>query len=447
VLYSPATCIHQLEECYAAMGWSALAVCLLVVAPGARVVSAPVTVSAAGKPVQASADRTGEVVTGRLTPVLDALDARPSFLKAEGRLSAMAPDGTQFQARAGDKQMLVNGQPRPVSTAFSLADNDLVGPISEVVEALGAVARFEAAANELRVAHRLTQVEAFASDESAMVHVRLSAPAKAGLHALDNPARAYVDFPGLTWNGGTETMQIGGTGGLKRVRWALFQAWPPIARVVVDLEEGAEVSLAQVADRLFVISVRPRSAPAPTKPASLAGAHIIVDPAGGGTDGGARGTSAIEKAVALDVAIRLAVRLMNAGAVVTLTRDSDVAVGRRERAALAKEVKADLAVTIGCGAGQTPDERGIGSAYSADTGAALAGALQAALVRELGAKDRGVAKAAEAGLPGVSCPSVTCRIGFLTSPDDEKLLASPDYRERIAAALTEGIGGYLLSSG
>jgi len=425
------------------MRLSALTVGLLLLAPGVRGMGAPVAVSAAGKPVQASADRTGEVVTSRLTPVLDALDARPSFLKAESRLSAVAPDGTQWQARAGEKQMLVNGQPRAVSTAFSAADNDLVGPIIEVVEALGAVARFEAAANELRVAHRLTQVEAFASDESAMVHLRLSAPAKGELHLLENPARAYVDFPGLTWDGGTETMEIGGTGGLKKVRWALFQAWPPIARVVVDLEEGAEVSLAQVADRMFVISARPKSAPPPTKPASLAGAHIIVDPAGGGADGGARGAGAIEKAVALDVAIRLAVRLMNAGALVTLTRDRDVAVGMGERAALAKEVNADLAVTIGCGAGQTPDERGVGSAYSAEASAALAGALQAAMVTHLGAKDRGVARAPDAGLPGVSCPSVTCRIGFLTSADDEKLLASPDYRERIAAALTEGIGGYL----
>jgi N-acetylmuramoyl-L-alanine amidase len=421
------------------IAWAALSV--LLVARGAA--GAPVTISLPGGKVEASAERTGEAVTCRLLPLLDALGARPSYLVGEGRLSAVAPDGTQLQITAGEPQMVVNGQPRLVTLPFRAADGDLVGPAIPVARTLGCAAHYDAPSNELRIAYRLTQIEVFAAEQAALVHIRLSGPSDAELHRLTGPSRAYVDFPQLTWDGASETLETGGAGGLKRVRWALLQAWPPTARVVLDLEEGADAQLAQVADRMYVLSVRPKTEPVSLQPASLRGIHVFLDPAMGGEDLGARGADTVEKAVTLDVAIRLAVRLMNAGALVTLTRDSDKTVSPRERTALAKAVDANLAVTISAPAGKTADECGIQVAYSRPESAPLAQALRAALTQKLGARDGGAPQAPDADLAGLSYPSVVCGIGYLTCPEEGPRLASPSYREKVAAALADGIASHV----
>jgi N-acetylmuramoyl-L-alanine amidase len=44
-------------------------------------------------------------------------------------------------------------------------------------------------------------------------------------------------------------------------------------------------------------------------------------------------------------------------------------------------------------------------------------------------------------------PSVLAEISFLTNPRDERLLKRPDYREKIANALYEGILGYVKNLG
>jgi N-acetylmuramoyl-L-alanine amidase len=45
-------------------------------------------------------------------------------------------------------------------------------------------------------------------------------------------------------------------------------------------------------------------------------------------------------------------------------------------------------------------------------------------------------------LIGASMPSVLCEIGFLTNSTDEALLKRPEYRQRIAEAIANGVSGY-----
>ena len=62
-----------------------------------------------------------------------------------------------------------------------------------------------------------------------------------------------------------------------------------------------------------------------------------------------------------------------------------------------------------------------------------------ALVADLGAKDLGVGQSAGDCLPGTDAPSAACFVGHLDCSTDEKLLASQQGRERVAAALAKGI--------
>ena len=58
------------------------------------------------------------------------------------------------------------------------------------------------------------------------------------------------------------------------------------------------------------------------------------------------------------------------------------------------------------------------------------------------AKDRGVKQAPFIVLIGANMPSILSEISFVSNPSDEKLLKSPNFRQKIAEALCRGIEDY-----
>ena len=87
---------------------------------------------------------------------------------------------------------------------------------------------------------------------------------------------------------------------------------------------------------------------------------IAVDAGHGGEDPGAHGPSGVlEKDVSLSIARRLA-RLINdqPGMKAVLTRDGDYYVGLRERVQKARQVQADLFISVHCNALTRPDMHG-----------------------------------------------------------------------------------------
>ena len=57
--------------------------------------------------------------------------------------------------------------------------------------------------------------------------------------------------------------------------------------------------------------------------------------------------------------------------------------------------------------------------------------------------DRGVRTAPFYVLIGANMPSVLAEIAFVSNPQDEKLLRTPEHRDRIARSLLEGVRAYL----
>src|SRR5581483_3828606 len=75
-------------------------------------------------------------------------------------------------------------------------------------------------------------------------------------------------------------------------------------------------------------------------------------------------------------------------------------------------------------------------------------AVHARLVKASGGqKDRGVKKAPFVVLIGANMPSILAEISFLTNPRDERNLKKPDYRQKIAEALYEGMMRYMSTLG
>jgi N-acetylmuramoyl-L-alanine amidase len=86
----------------------------------------------------------------------------------------------------------------------------------------------------------------------------------------------------------------------------------------------------------------------------IAGAHIVLDPGHGGVETGAVGPSGIiEAEVNLDVALRTAELLRELGAEVVLTRDTDVRVTLRTRAAIVRALEPLAFISIHHNGGPT----------------------------------------------------------------------------------------------
>ncbi len=225
-------------------------------------------------------------------------------------------------------------------------------------------------------------------------------------------------------------------------------------------------------------------APVPEEPALRT---IVIDPGHGGQEVGARGPAGtLEKDVSLAIARRLRAELVNGrGLTVFLTRDRDGEVPLDERTATANNYKADLFVSIHANASRARGAKGSevyflsykasddesrrmaqaeGAAEPMAKAAAnsdlalilwdmaqtehleessrLASRLQEELAVVTGSEGRGVKQAPFRVLVGAGMPAVLVEIAFISNPEEERLLASEAYQEKIAAALARGIEAY-----
>jgi N-acetylmuramoyl-L-alanine amidase len=57
-------------------------------------------------------------------------------------------------------------------------------------------------------------------------------------------------------------------------------------------------------------------------------------------------------------------------------------------------------------------------------------------------RDRGVRKAPFVVLIGANMPSILAEISFVSNPNDEKKLQTPEYRQKIAESLYKGVARY-----
>lgn len=196
--------------------------------------------------------------------------------------------------------------------------------------------------------------------------------------------------------------------------------------------------------------------------AVLAGKTIVLDPGHGGADGGATGRSgSVEKAITLDVSLRLHDLLAQAGARPVLTRreDRDLADsglrGLRQRKRQDLERRARLGNQPGVDAflsihansfPSLPSMHGAQTFYLRSAGSQskrLAVALQEELIRLTGNTDREPNHRIDQYLlENVRAPAVTVEIGFLSNAQEERLLSQPDYRQQVAWSLFVGLVHY-----
>jgi N-acetylmuramoyl-L-alanine amidase len=218
----------------------------------------------------------------------------------------------------------------------------------------------------------------------------------------------------------------------------------------------------------------------------LAVRRVVLDAGHGGADPGATTAQMMEKEITLDIGRRLRTLLEKNGFDVVVTRDADRTIALRDRAVLANDSKSDIFLSIHVNALEKhTDARGIEtyylgatsdpsltalaaqenrvSGYSVsdmrkllegvyadarrDESHELATAVQKQLFTTLrnddaGLENWGVKRAPFIVLVATDMPAILAEVGCISNEKEAAMLRRPEYRQKIAAALFEGIRAY-----
>lgn len=167
----------------------------------------------------------------------------------------------------------------------------------------------------------------------------------------------------------------------------------------------------------------------------------------GGTSGTVTGTP--EHELTLAVALELQRQLEARNVKVILTRTSaDVDISNAERTQMANQAGSDLYIRIHADGAGSSSTRGIhvlypagGSSWTDDIAAESKRAAEIAqrhLIARTGARDLGTDPRSDiTGFNWSDVPVILPEIGFMTNPDEDRLLATAEYRQKIAQALAD----------
>ena len=174
----------------------------------------------------------------------------------------------------------------------------------------------------------------------------------------------------------------------------------------------------------------------------------------------------LEKDLTLDVALRAELLLRAAGFGTVLTRDSDRYVSLAERASLGNREDNSLFISIHFNDSGRAAASGVETYYALEQPAqpgvlawlpflrrieagpltaqsqTLASCLQAALVARTSAADRGIKAGQFYVIANVRHPAVLVEGGFLTNKSDVTKLGTMEYRQQLAAAISDGVDRY-----
>lgn len=280
-------------------------------------------------------------------------------------------------------------------------------------------------------------------------------PRKVG--ALQEPVRVYADLTNALLEGSYRRPLERGPVREVRMGQQAPEGELPVARLALELRmEQAYSFYCEGPDLVVAIGPHPWALPlSDYQPAGrLKGRTIVVDPGHGGHDTGAPAVfgpqpqGPFEKDIVLDIGLRLARLLRAEGARVAMTRDDDTFVSLRDRAELANRLGADAFVSIHCDSCDRPGTlHGTSVYYDHGHSHRFAHLVQEELVSALGTRDRGVRNANFAVIRRAQVPGVLVETAYINHPDDLARLVNPEFRERAARAIAQGLIRFLEEAG
>lgn len=192
----------------------------------------------------------------------------------------------------------------------------------------------------------------------------------------------------------------------------------------------------------------PTEAPTPT-PTPLPAKLVAIDPGHGGEDLGSTRQRLYEKDANLAIALFLKKELEDAGYAVFMIRDTDVTVENKERPAAAITAGADIYVSIHLNSLEADSDatRGAEVWYADkrnDGSDILAQYVIDELCKVIDTRNRGIKMSNNLiVLKYNEMPACLVECGFITSETERAKLFDPDYQQKVAEGIANGIKKYL----
>jgi N-acetylmuramoyl-L-alanine amidase len=226
--------------------------------------------------------------------------------------------------------------------------------------------------------------------------------------------------------------------------------WVPVGsdrtRLDIQLASSPFGYLVLFDSRGFVLRLRRPPHVNPARP--LEGLTITVDP--GHPPGGALGPTGLTEAEGvLPVGFKLRDILEQRGAHVVMTRTTMDAVDLHLRSVIARRANSDALVSVHLNAfadGVDPFPNvGTSTLFFHPQSEPLARLVQSGMEREMGLRDLGIHYQNIAIGRTTWMPSIICEGAFLMIPEQENAIRTPEFQERYARGIADGIEAYFKS--
>ena len=210
----------------------------------------------------------------------------------------------------------------------------------------------------------------------------------------------------------------------------------PLEGVTICLDAGHGITEAHAQERISPLSQQ-------TKPAYVSGAS---------------GEHQTEEQLNLAVAKYTQMELEQLGASVILTRDThEATVSNIERAEIANDANVDLCIRIHADGSESASPHGVSVLIPAgellSTPEIITPSTQAAeiilqeVVAQTGAQNRGLVQREDlTGFNWSQVPCILIEMGFLSNSEEESLLATEEYRQKIAMGIASGVYHWVLDA-
>lgn len=161
-----------------------------------------------------------------------------------------------------------------------------------------------------------------------------------------------------------------------------------------------------------------------------------------------------ESQVNLEIAMKLRDDLRRRGYTVVMVREAqDVNISNSARAAIANNAHAALFVRLHCDGTNDHNAHGLSTLVPATNqwtapilaaSTRAAGLVHQAALAATGATDRGVVSRGDlSGFNWCAVPAVLIEMGFLSNPDEDRLLKTEDYQWKLARGIADGVAQYV----
>ncbi|WP_018751331.1 N-acetylmuramoyl-L-alanine amidase family protein [Paenibacillus sanguinis] len=232
---------------------------------------------------------------------------------------------------------------------------------------------------------------------------------------------------------------------VSKIRHSLFNSDPSTVRIVLDLNHKMQYRVNNDGSGLVTVELMADTT-APGHDLGLDGKPVVVIDAGhGGTQPGAISlTKKPEKDFTLAVALKVEALLQQeSGIDFVLTRDTDVTMSLQDRVKIANELGADAFVSIHGNSIDPPSNpSGSETYYTRKESLPLANIMHRHLVEATGLTDRKVRNSSLHVTRETLMPAVLLEAGYLSNENDEALMYTEAFQQRLAEGIVAGIKEY-----